>query len=143
MLKPQLHNLFSSPKTLLQCHKPFFSENVANPTFSNIKRARSLSGNKNKNNNTVRYAARSSTIKSAANYTETETETDVLATVIVQFTVGGFLSNLGWNPIDDISDLFGKSIQLELVAAELDPCKSPTCTYLLMVQCIVYYIHIV
>ncbi|KAK1390775.1 Linoleate 13S-lipoxygenase 2-1, chloroplastic [Heracleum sosnowskyi] len=120
MLKPQLHN-FSSSKTLLQCHKPFFSENVAKPTFSNIKRARSTSGNKNKNNS-VRYAARSSTIKSIANYSTTnETTTDVVATVIVQFTVGGFLSNLGWNPLDDISDLFGKSIQLELVAAELDP----------------------
>lgn len=124
MLRPQLHN-FSSSKTLLQCHKPFFSENVANkPTFSNIQRAaRSTSGNnKNKENSTLRYGARSSTIKSVANYTETKTE--VVATVIVQFTVGGFLSNLGWNPLDDISDLFGKSIQLELVAAELDPCKS-------------------
>lgn len=125
MLKPQLHN-FSSSKTLLQCHKPFLSENVVGlATFSNIRRARSASGNKNKNNSTsVRYAARSSTITSVANFNTTnETTTEVVATVIVQFTVGGFLSNLGWNPLDDISDLFGKSIQLELVAAEHDPCK--------------------
>ncbi|KAL1808681.1 hypothetical protein ACET3Z_025671 [Daucus carota] len=122
MLKPQIHHL-SSSKTLLQFHKPFFSGNVgAKPAFPNIKRARSSStGNKNKNISTsVTHAARSSSsIKSVANYTETTTE--VLATVVVQFTVSGFLSNLGWNPLDDISDLFGKSIQLELVAAHLDP----------------------
>ena len=124
MLKPQIHNL-SSSKTLLQCHKPFFSGNVgAKPAFSNTKRARSSStGNKNISTSVSHAARSSSRIKSVANYTSTETTTEVLATVVVQFTVSGFLSNLGWNPLDDISDLFGKSIQLELVAAQLDPCK--------------------
>ncbi|KAK2985862.1 hypothetical protein RJ640_009932, partial [Escallonia rubra] len=49
-------------------------------------------------------------------------ETRVKAVATVQVTVGGFLSNLGLTRgLDDITDVLGKSILLELVAAELDP----------------------
>lgn len=54
---------------------------------------------------------------------ETETIT-VKAVVTVQPTVTGFFKNLGIDRgLDDIQDLLGKSLLLELVSAELDPSK--------------------
>ncbi|MCF8706202.1 hypothetical protein L3056_10860, partial [Corynebacterium sp. MC-25] len=54
--------------------------------------------------------------------TPTEKATAVKAVVTVQLTVGGFLSNLGIDRgLDDITDLLGKTLLLELVSAELDP----------------------
>jgi len=53
--------------------------------------------------------------------------TSVKATITVQMTVGGVLSNLNiTRAFDDIGDLLGKSLLLELVAAEADSGK---CTY--------------
>ncbi|PWA77611.1 linoleate 13S-lipoxygenase 2-1 protein [Artemisia annua] len=46
----------------------------------------------------------------------------VKAVITVQMTVGGILSDLSFTrPLDDITDLLGKSLLLELVAAETDP----------------------
>ena len=46
------------------------------------------------------------------------------AIVTVKPTVGGLLSNLGIDRgLDDIQDLLGKTLLLELVQAELDPSK--------------------
>jgi lipoxygenase len=55
----------------------------------------------------------------------TEEATSVKATVTVKVTVGGFLSNLIGidRGLDDIKDLIGKTLHLELVSAELDPSK--------------------
>ncbi|KAJ9558916.1 hypothetical protein OSB04_013530 [Centaurea solstitialis] len=48
--------------------------------------------------------------------------TSVKATVTVQMTVGGVLSNLGISrAFDDVADLLGKSLLVELVSAEADP----------------------
>ena len=50
--------------------------------------------------------------------------TTVKAVITVQMTVGGVLSDLSFTrPLDDITDLLGKSLLLELVAAETDPSK--------------------
>lgn len=50
----------------------------------------------------------------------------VTAVVTVKETVGGFLSNVGiGRGLDDITDVLGKSILLELVSSELDPSKLP------------------
>lgn len=50
----------------------------------------------------------------------------VTAVVTVKETVGGFLSNIGiGRGLDDIADVLGKSILLELVSSELDPSKLP------------------
>jgi lipoxygenase len=46
------------------------------------------------------------------------------AIVTMKLTVGGFLSNLGIpQGLDDVRDLLGKTLQLELVSTELDPSK--------------------
>jgi lipoxygenase len=45
---------------------------------------------------------------------------------VASSTVGGFLSNLGiTRGLDDIRDLLGQTLQLELVSTELDPSKYP------------------
>ncbi|XP_050276549.1 linoleate 13S-lipoxygenase 2-1, chloroplastic-like isoform X6 [Quercus robur] len=60
-------------------------------------------------------------IKAVAS-TATEKSIKVKAVVTVQPTVRGFLSNLGiQRGLDDIKDLLGKTLLLELVSAELDP----------------------
>ena len=62
------------------------------------------------------------------NSTTTDTHTDkstvikVKAIVKVKVTAGGFFSSLRLDRgIDDITDLLGKSLLLELVSSELDP----------------------
>ncbi|KAL5566565.1 hypothetical protein UlMin_029729 [Ulmus minor] len=53
---------------------------------------------------------------------ETQKSIKVKAVVTVNPTVGGFLTNLGFKRgLDDIQDLLGKSLLVELVSAELDP----------------------
>lgn len=53
------------------------------------------------------------------------------AVITVQLTVGGILSNLSLTrALDDIGDLLGKSLLLELVAAETDPSKFNRGVYL-------------
>ncbi|XP_024982632.1 linoleate 13S-lipoxygenase 2-1, chloroplastic-like [Cynara cardunculus var. scolymus] len=55
------------------------------------------------------------------------TTTSVKAVVTVQMTVGGVLSNLSiTRAFDDIGDLLGKSLLLELVSAEVDPVTGIT-----------------
>ncbi|KAK9123061.1 hypothetical protein Sjap_012663 [Stephania japonica] len=54
--------------------------------------------------------------------TTSDTIVTVKAVVTVQYTFGGMLSNLGLSRgLDDIADLFGKSLLLELVSSDLDP----------------------
>ncbi|XAR62392.1 Linoleate 13S-lipoxygenase [Bertholletia excelsa] len=75
-------------------------------------------GGKRKKNNGIRCV--SNTTK-AIEITE-EQSLSVKAVISVKLTAGGFLSSLGLSHgVDDIIDLVGKSIHLELVSAELDP----------------------
>ncbi|KAA8549576.1 hypothetical protein F0562_001406 [Nyssa sinensis] len=67
----------------------------------------------------VRYVP--TNIKAIAT-TGTEKSTSIKVVVTVQLTVGGLFSNLGLSRgLDDITDLFGKTLYLELVSADLDP----------------------
>ncbi|EEF49219.1 linoleate 13S-lipoxygenase 2-1, chloroplastic [Ricinus communis] len=46
----------------------------------------------------------------------------ITATVTVKVTVGGIISSIGiTQPLDELTDIIGKSLLLELVSAELDP----------------------
>lgn len=54
----------------------------------------------------------------------TETSVEVKAIVTVKVTVGGIFSNIGLTqPLDELTDVFGKTFLLELVSSELDPSK--------------------
>ncbi|KAJ8459129.1 hypothetical protein OPV22_032055 [Ensete ventricosum] len=55
---------------------------------------------------------------------ETDAVLAIKAVATVKVTVGGLLSNLGLpRGIDDVKDLLGKTLLLELVSTELDPSK--------------------
>ena len=77
----------------------------------------------------VRFS-NSSNIKAVAS--STEKSVSVKAVVTVKRTVTGFFSNLGIERgLDDVKDLLGKTLLLELVHTELDPskywCKKSIC----------------
>lgn len=117
MLKPQTQQSYFSSQTLLFLHTPRVTGN-GHASFSG--RPRPTFRNKCKRN----LRLRSVPFKVEAVASGAQKEVAVKGAVTVQLTVGGFLSNLGWTRgLDDISDLLGKTLLLELVSAELDPSK--------------------
>ncbi|KAI5600269.1 hypothetical protein BDE02_01G014900 [Populus trichocarpa] len=114
MLKPQLHQSHLSTKIPFLLPKPFIhgSGHASFPVYS-----RSLSPKANKK---VRVGYKHGSIKSIASVTQQST--DVKAVVTVKQTVVDFWTEIGIERgLDDFTDLFGKTLLLELVSAELDP----------------------
>jgi lipoxygenase len=75
-----------------------------------------------KANKKVRVGYKHGSIKSIASVTQQST--DVKAVVTVKQTVVDFWTEIGIERgLDDFTDLFGKTLLLELVSAELDPSK--------------------
>ncbi|KAE8710609.1 Linoleate 13S-lipoxygenase 2-1 [Hibiscus syriacus] len=111
MLKPQACP-FNSIKTILPLKNPFLHGSAAlpfNPRRPSFNRAR--------NNGKLVFFTRN--IK--AINTGTEKAVGVKATVTVKQTVRS-MANLGLSRgLDDIQDLLGRTLLLELVSAELDP----------------------
>ncbi|XP_027077107.1 linoleate 13S-lipoxygenase 2-1, chloroplastic [Coffea arabica] len=115
MLKPHVLHSSQTTRTLLPWKKPFVSGD-GNVSFPNFHKPPVLG--KAKKNVPVRHAA--SSIKAIV--TDTDKITRVKAVVTVQPTVGGILTHLGLSRgLDDITDMFGKTLLLEFVPAELDP----------------------
>ncbi|XP_022729774.1 linoleate 13S-lipoxygenase 2-1, chloroplastic-like [Durio zibethinus] len=120
MLKPHVYH--SNTKTLLPLPKPFFHgiscaflpvQNSRPPSSSSRTGKAFKAGFVPKNIKASVASSVSDDIDAAST---------VKALVTVKQTVGGFLTNLGLERgLDDIRDLLGKSILLELVSAELDP----------------------
>ncbi|KAL9407311.1 hypothetical protein Peur_004283 [Populus x canadensis] len=114
MLKPQLHQSHLSTKIPFLLPKPFIhgSGHASFPVYS-----RSLSPKANKK---VRVGYKHGSIKSIASVTQQST--DVKAVVTVKQTVVDFWTEIGIERgLDDFTDLFGKTLLLEIVSAELDP----------------------
>lgn len=117
MLKPQLH-LSNSTKVPFLLHKPFIHGNL------NASLPISMHSFCRKHKHSVRVGFNPNNIKAQAVASSTEKSVSVKAIVTVKPTVGGFLTNLGINRgLDDIQDVLGKTLLLELVQAELDPSK--------------------
>ncbi|KAK2985874.1 hypothetical protein RJ640_009944 [Escallonia rubra] len=109
-----------SRQTLFSWQKPFVSagEGPSIPFFGLQKQAFRTK------RNTFRVCCSPNNVRAIAKSPASSEKTRVKAVATVQVTVGGFLSNLGLTRgLDDITDVLGKSILLELVAAELDPSK--------------------
>ena len=142
-MKPQITQLSHTTKTPFLLHKPFIHGN-ASVVLPIISRH---SFQKKKKNVGVCFIPTSNNIKAVASTTEDEKATSVEAIVTVKLTVGGFLSNLGIDRgLDDIKDLLGKTLHLELVSAELDPskyCFNPNKFYLISVNLHVKYLCII
>ncbi|KAK2968088.1 hypothetical protein RJ640_028921 [Escallonia rubra] len=116
MLKSRVPQSLSG-QTLFSWQKPFVSvgEGRRIPFCSLQKQAFRTK------RNTFRVCCSPNNVRAIAKSPASE-ETRVKAVATVQVTVGGFLSNLGLTRgLDDITDVLGKSIRLELVAAELNP----------------------
>lgn len=120
MLNPQVHQSQSLKPTLLPLSKPFLHGNYGHAFRPVQKTPPLIKGPKIRIGSVPRNS-----IKAIA--TSTEKSVRVKAVVTVKPTVGGFLSNISLQRgLDDIGDLFGKSLLLELVSAELDPSKYST-----------------
>lgn len=119
MLKPQVYH---SKTLLLPLHKPFFHGYGC--AFLPLKSGRPSSSFR-KTSKPLKAGFVPNKIKAAvarSGIDEIDAPSTVKALVTVKQTVGGFLTNLGLKRgLDDIQDLLGKSILLELVSAELDP----------------------
>ncbi|KAK7262558.1 hypothetical protein RJT34_30132 [Clitoria ternatea] len=113
-------NLTDSSPTRLIFHKPGLHGN------SHPWSRPCLLQNQKKQIRRVRYGSNGcGKIKAVAlNEVDLNKAVKVTATITVQQTVGGFLQGLGQGlnrGLDDIKDLFGQSLLLELASASLDP----------------------
>ena len=120
MLKPQLIHQSQPVQTFFNFPKPFVhggTRSLASLPASSLRQSK-LCPKKERKGARVGSASIKSVLSDA------EKSVSVKAILSVSPTVGGFLSNLGITKgLDDIQDLLGKSLLLELVSAELDPSK--------------------
>ncbi|MBA0731603.1 hypothetical protein Golax_004518 [Gossypium laxum] len=117
MLKPQVDSL-PSLKPSLPLHNPFIhgSGNGSGHPLLPLNSCLPFYNS----HKPFRFSSSPTTIKATA--TATEKSLRVKATVKVKETVGDVLTHIGLNRgLNDIQDLLGKSILLELVSMELDP----------------------
>ncbi|MFQ6638663.1 hypothetical protein Gotur_016070 [Gossypium turneri] len=121
MLKPHVYHPHTTTKTLASpLHKPFSHGTAL--AFLPFNACSSLG----KTAKPFKARVVPNKIKASVEVNLTDdgilTDYTVKGVVTVKQTVGGFLSNLGLSRgKDDIQDLLGKSILLELVSLELDP----------------------
>ncbi|XP_058071102.1 linoleate 13S-lipoxygenase 2-1, chloroplastic-like [Magnolia sinica] len=114
MVKPQLHQSNHAPFTMALPRFSFLSQ--GNPMIS----VRSLSASSRQTAMNGRVSAVSNNVRAVV--TTQEKSVSLKAVVTVKPTIGGFFSNLGLTRgLDDITDLLGRTLLLELVSAELDP----------------------
>ena len=149
MLKPGIQqSQYSSKTCLFLLHKSFIHGNNGSASLPIWSKPSFIKKHKN-----IHTGFIPCNIKAVAS-TATEKSIKVKAVVTVKPTVRGFLSNLGiQRGLDDIKDLLGKTLLLELVSAELDPgkCsswalsyKQPTLmvTLFLVLGCVCSFEHI-
>ncbi|XP_022874513.1 linoleate 13S-lipoxygenase 2-1, chloroplastic-like [Olea europaea var. sylvestris] len=108
---------------LLPKYKPFILG--GNASFAIFPKFISVRKHEN-----IRVGQVRSTIKAVKTLTKKSTTTDVKAVITVQQTVGGVLTHLGLSGgLDFIVDVLGRTLLIELIAAEVDPdigSKKPT-----------------
>lgn len=125
----QLIHLSNSSPTYFILDKPSL-RGINHPSFQVWSRP-SFPNNQRKQKR-VTYGCTSSSaskIKAVAVSEAENKKVKVKATITVQPTVGGFFAELGIDRgFDDIQDLLGKSLLLELVSTTLDPSKCITTT---------------
>lgn len=124
MLQTQIHQSHTAG-TFFLLNKPCIP-GIGTASFS-VRQPRTEFRKKCRN---VRVGYVPSSIKAVA--VDPQTSISVKATITVKLSVTGFLSSLVGlsRGLDDIADLLGKSLLLELVSAELDPSEYFTILYL-------------
>lgn len=136
MIEPQLYQSQSTNQTLLFLQRPFI-HGIGSATSSTTASLPLWSSWKLQQRQKVKRLLLVNPCNVQANSTTSATTTDtdnkkttekstvkVKAVVKVKITMAGFFSSLRLDRgIDDITDLLGKSLLLELVSSELDPGK--------------------
>lgn len=117
MLNLSISKSQTSHQSLLPNYKPFILGS-GNASFAAKRKFKSVRKHEN-----VCVGRGNSTIKAVQTSTEKSATTSIVTAVItVQQTVGGALTHLGLSRgLDDIGDVLGRTLLIELVAAELDP----------------------
>ncbi|KAG6787644.1 hypothetical protein POTOM_003687 [Populus tomentosa] len=117
MLKPQVSRQPNSTRTHLLFHQPFIQGSRHASFFLKSTSKFNIEAQKR-----FRVAFKPSETKAIASVTEESTGIKVKAVVTVKQTIGGLITSVGIERgLDDIKDLLGKTLLLELVSAELDP----------------------
>ncbi|MED6209624.1 hypothetical protein PIB30_056563, partial [Stylosanthes scabra] len=124
MITPQIQvsNSYSTPTSLI-FHKPITTILHGSSSSSIYPSFRVRSNHRRRRYNNNRYGCNNSKIIKAVAVTteEEDKKLKVKATIRVQPTVGGLFSEMVIERgLDDIADLFGKSLLLELVSSTLD-----------------------
>ncbi|KAM6578937.1 hypothetical protein CsatB_030774 [Cannabis sativa] len=105
------NNLASFPVCIITLPACYYEKNNHRRNFGKVRAV-----SRDNNNNKYYNSSSSSTTKVV------EKSTKVKAVVTVKPTVGGVLSNISLKRgVDDIQDLLGKTLLLELVSSELNP----------------------
>ncbi|XP_076896587.1 linoleate 13S-lipoxygenase 2-1, chloroplastic-like [Bidens hawaiensis] len=128
MLKPQVNTLHRH-KSLTPSLKKSYTENgsdvIGNPSSFLSPNTLAFPVKRHGHVRSRRHTGKSfGQIKAVAGQTATANTVKTIslkAVITVQATIGGVLSNLLTKGLDDFTDLLGKSLLLELVAAEVDP----------------------
>ncbi|KAK8499334.1 hypothetical protein V6N13_010623 [Hibiscus sabdariffa] len=128
MLKPHVYHPIANKTLLLPLHKPFLHGAAFGFLPLSPSSSSSSSSSLSKTGKGLKARSVPNRTKATLDSTSTALTDDVgsvsvvKAFVTVKQTVGGFITNLGFQRgLDDIQDLLGKSLLLELVSAELDP----------------------
>ncbi|KAM3741062.1 hypothetical protein ACB098_08G147300 [Castanea mollissima] len=123
MFITQLHQPhFTQNPFLLHSHKAFIDGNSNGKGNGNASRTISVHHSFHKKAKYVGVRSMAGNVKAEASTTDDEETSSVKAIVTVKPTIGGLLSNLGIDRgLDDIKDLLGETLVLELVSTELDP----------------------
>lgn len=132
MMRPQVHQYYSSvhsTQTLLPLQKPIF--NIQGKSLHKPS-------NSTRTSNNLLLSSYSKSIRRPKTFridcvnlgrkavvsSPNEKAVKIKAEVTVKITVSGFLSSIGLDRgLDDIQDVLGKTLLLELLSSELDPSK--------------------
>ncbi|KAK6937073.1 Lipoxygenase, C-terminal [Dillenia turbinata] len=120
MLRTQIHQSTAASQCFFFLQSPFIHRS------NGVGSSSSSLGFRRKHNFPKKKKISLSNIKAQSSETIAATidqkDVTVKADITIQLSVGGFLSSIGLSHgLDDITDLLGKSLLLELVSAELDP----------------------
>lgn len=122
MLKSQLCSHSGLEAAVFVKPNPFLLSN-SKPLLPTRWECGGQRGRQNPKPHHLRLAARPALIKASSVASSTEKTVSVKALVTVKRILGsGLYLERG---LDDIADLFGKSLRLELICADLDPGPSP------------------
>lgn len=116
MLKHNFHTSHcGTAQAIVPLHNPFLSSEV------NVASSFPLPPRSKQSKRRLRHASVNGV---RALLTSTEKSTSVKAVITVLETVGGALTHLGLDlALDGITDVLGRTLSVELVAAELDASK--------------------